>query len=316
MFYSSYPSSTLHNHYSVPPSHQNFAHISSPALFFSPALYWTMPLPSASQSHVPTIRGTPPPFSIQPLESNNVPHTSPFVQYRSPLLSPLQFPQSFSSPIMNNFNSPHIHIQNMPTPHNSVLFSSHNEPTLQPAQQPLFLDSPATTIQKRTSSIAHSPSSSQDHHLPSPVNHLPLQVNQFSSTKDHHSISSSENHHFSIHTKTLSEITLPSTKDIPILTGKHNWRPWHMAVWTLIDCSNLLSHVHKDMLPGALYDPDLEPAFPPVITCDSPQHKKDRYSGWWSYDKVAAYILTSCLSPTVLGTVPIANLQLGQQRSA
>ena len=111
MFYPLYPSSTLHNYYSVPPSHQNFMHISSPPLFFSPALYQTMHLPSTSQSHVPTIRGTPPPFPIQPLESNNVPHTSLFVQYRSPLLSPLQFPQLFSSSIMNNLNSPCIHIQ-------------------------------------------------------------------------------------------------------------------------------------------------------------------------------------------------------------
>ena len=127
----------------------------------------------------------------------------------------------------------------------------------------------STLLQLQFKSITHSPSSIQDHHLPLPVNHLPLRVNQFSSpvsTKDHHSISSSKNHCFSIHTKTLLKITLPSTKDIPILTGKHDWGPWDMAIWTLINCSNLLSHVHKDMLPGALYDLDLEPTFPSVIT--------------------------------------------------
>src|SRR5277367_4811428 len=50
-----------------------------------------------------------------------------------------------------------------------------------------------------------------------------------------------------------------TTKEIPLLTGKHDWGPWHTAVWTLIDCSNLLGHIHDTMLPGALYDPDLEP---------------------------------------------------------
>ena len=89
-----------------------------------------------------------------------------------------------------------------------------------------------------------------------------------------------------------------------------------MAVWTLIDCSNLLGHIHDQMLPGASYDPDLEPSFPPIITCESSQHEKDLYSEWWNYDKVASHILTSRLSPSVLGTIPIANSLLGQCRSA
>jgi hypothetical protein len=116
--------------------------------------------------------------------------------------------------------------------------------------------------------------------------------------------------------KSFLKITLPSTKDIPILTGKHDWRLWHTAVWTLIDCSNLLGHVHEAMLPSALYNSDLEPLYPPVINCDSPQSEKDIYSKWWNHDKAAAYILTSHLSPHVLGTILIANSQLGQCRSA
>ena len=84
----------------------------------------------------------------------------------------------------------------------------------------------------------------------------------------------------------------------------------------LIDCSNLLGHIHKSMLPGMLYDPDLEPSFPPTIAPDSPQHEKDTYSERWQHDKVAAYILTSRLSPHVLATIPIVNSQLGQRRSA
>jgi hypothetical protein len=112
--------------------------------------------------------------------------------------------------------------------------------------------------------------------------------------------------------KLFLKFTLPSMKDIPLLTGKHDWGPWHMAVWTLINCSNLLGHVHENMLPGAQYNPDLEPSFPPSITHDSPQHEKDLYSKWWNQDKVAAYILTSQLSLHVLGTIPIVNSQLGQ----
>jgi hypothetical protein len=75
-------------------------------------------------------------------------------------------------------------------------------------------------------------------------------------------------------TKAFLKITLPSTEDIPLLTGKHDWGPWHTAVWMLIDCSNLLGHIHESMLPGALYDLDLEPSFPPVITRESSQRKK------------------------------------------
>ena len=70
------------------------------------------------------------------------------------------------------------------------------------------------------------------------------------------------------------------------------------------------------MLPRALYNPDLEPSFPLVITCNSLQQEKDLYTDWWNHDKVATYILTSHLSPTVPGTLPIANSQLGQWQSA
>jgi hypothetical protein len=89
MYYPSYPSSTLHTCYLNPPSPQNFAHISSPPLHFSPVLYGQGPLLSASQSHVSTIRGSPLPFSICPPDSNIDPWASPAVHYESPLLSPL-----------------------------------------------------------------------------------------------------------------------------------------------------------------------------------------------------------------------------------
>jgi hypothetical protein len=70
------------------------------------------------------------------------------------------------------------------------------------------------------------------------------------------------------------------------------------------------------MLPGALYDPDLKPLFLPIISHESPQYEKDIYFKWWNHNKVAAYILTSHLSPSILGTILIENSQLGQCQSA
>jgi hypothetical protein len=78
MFYPSYPSSTLHNHHPNPFLPQNFAHISSPPLLFSPPLYQPALFPSASQSRVPTIRGTPPPQFFCQLYPNIEPHA--FIQ--------------------------------------------------------------------------------------------------------------------------------------------------------------------------------------------------------------------------------------------
>lgn len=40
------------------------------------------------------------------------------------------------------------------------------------------------------------------------------------------------------------------------------------------------------------------------------------YSEWWNKEKVVSYILTSRLAPSVLGTLPIANAQMGLRRSA
>ena len=56
--------------------------------------------------------------------------------------------------------------------------------------------------------------------------------------------------------------SLPSTKDVPILTGKHDWGPWHSAVRTLILNANLLGHIADDPLPGAIFDPVL---WPPIL---------------------------------------------------
>ena len=107
--YPSYPSSTLHTYFPRPSSTHNFAHISNFLHHSSPVQYGPgMPLPSALQSHVLSIRGTPSSHSAQQPNLNNDPRTSPFVQYTSPLLSPLVFPQLFLSPTLNHPNSPYL----------------------------------------------------------------------------------------------------------------------------------------------------------------------------------------------------------------
>jgi hypothetical protein len=106
MFYPSYPSSTLHNYYPNPPSPQNFAHISSPPLYFLPVPYQSMLLPSALQSHILTLRGSPSLFLICLVDLNIIdPWVSPTLQYRNSLLSPIQFPPLYPTHSTNNPSS-------------------------------------------------------------------------------------------------------------------------------------------------------------------------------------------------------------------
>jgi hypothetical protein len=79
MYYSTYPSSASHNYYSNHHSLQNFVHISPSPILFSPVQYGPMPLPSASQSRLPTIRGTPSLVSTQQPNMNISPLASLFV---------------------------------------------------------------------------------------------------------------------------------------------------------------------------------------------------------------------------------------------
>jgi hypothetical protein len=162
MYYLLYPFLTLHTYYPNPTLHQNFMHISSCPLQFSPVLYGAMSLLSASQSHVLTIRGSPPPFPICQLDSNINPWALPFIHHSSPIVSPLsslQFPQPFYLLTMTSINSLCMPIK-LPQqiPHNSILFSPHPESILHtthkvlpahnpvlPVHDPLSLDSPATS---------------------------------------------------------------------------------------------------------------------------------------------------------------------------
>jgi hypothetical protein len=86
---------------------------------------------------------------------------------------------------------------------------------------------------------------------------------------------------------TSSFSSFPSMKDIPILTGKHNWGPWHSAVRALILNANLLGHIANDPLPNALFDLALLPTYPPVL------HRgftHVAFTNWWSRDNLD----TSC----------------------
>jgi hypothetical protein len=233
VYYSLYPSSTLQNYYPNP-LNQNYVHISSPPLLFLPVIYGPLPLPSALQSCIPTLRGTPSSHSICQLNLNIEPQTPPIVQYTSPLLSPLCFPQPFSSPSMNILNSPRITLQparNASTPHDSLLFSLHPESNLHTphnvspiCQEPLFLHSSTTVNSQPINPIALP----IDYPVPASFeNHCsPFYQSQHSPSL----YFSSEDRHSSTHSKTFLKFTLPSTKDIPIPNGKHNWGPWHMAV--------------------------------------------------------------------------------------
>ena len=110
--------------------------------------------------------------------------------------------------------------------------------------------------------------------------------------------------------------SLPSTKDVPLLTGKHDWGPWHSSVRTLILNANLLGHIADEPLPGVIFDPGLWPTYPPTVHQHSTQADIQTFTDWWSRDGLASHILTSRLSPSVLGSLPIANERMGHRCSA
>jgi Reverse transcriptase (RNA-dependent DNA polymerase) len=319
-----YPSSTLNNYFHQSNSFihhdQNNAHTFAPAFsnFYDPNI---LP-PSASQSHVPTIRRTPS-SSLRSMQSTrdlqnpvntNPPHSPSNIQQYYVPLSPLIFQSPLHTSPTNNHRTQINTLQtrrhsifspqiiNSPLPNNTVHSPS---PRPQSARLP-------------TPNIIHQPNNII---APQPVYPtLPLPLNpQFSPSSESSHISSSSHSSRSQHissSRATLKFSLPSTKDIPLLTGKHDWGPWHSAVSSLVLCSNLLSHIADDLLPGAAYDPDLWPTYPPVLQPSSSPEERTEFSNWWSRDGVATHILVSRLSPTVLGSLPIANLRLAQRRSA
>src|SRR5271168_330162 len=110
--------------------------------------------------------------------------------------------------------------------------------------------------------------------------------------------------------------SLPSTKDIPLLSGKHDWRSWNSAVRTLIMNANLLGHIADEPLPGASFDPGLWPTYPPAVHQGSSPADLQLFTEWWTRDGLASHILTSRLAASVLGCLPIANERMGQRCSS
>jgi hypothetical protein len=262
----SYPSSALGRYYPSSSSPiPNSAHIltrnrTSP-------LHSSFPLPSASQSHLPSLRRTP---SVSPQFQYNNQHVP---NNNDHLLSPVPLsPLALTPPYTP---SPHVlYNNNFQLPNRNVV------PSVIFAPQP----------------------------VPFPANPIPL------SPLRSPILTPVSNHSFS--SLSYSKSTLPSTKDIPLLSGKHDWGPWHAAVRTLILHANLHGHIAEEPLPGAIYDPGLWPTYPPTVHQGSTPSELEKFSDWWSKDGLAGHVLTSRLSPSVLGTLPIANERLGQRRSA
>ena len=182
--------------------------------------------------------------------------------------------------------------------------------TAQPRQHSIFspqiLNSPLPNITPSPSLCPHiSPQPNNiitPHITPQLIHPISLTFNQNPSYASHNSspahshISCNSNSTHSLYdnsSRTTMKFSLPNTKDIPLLTGKHNWGLWHSAVSSLILCSNLLSHIADNLLPDAAYDPDLWPTYPPVITPDSSQEDHAKFLNWWTWDGIVLLLLFS-----------------------
>jgi hypothetical protein len=84
----------------------------------------------------------------------------------------------------------------------------------------------------------------------------------------------------------------------------------------LILNANLLGHIADDPLPGAVFDPGLWPTYPPTVHQQSTNVELQSFTDWWTRNGLASHVLTSRLSPAVLGSLPIPNERMGQRRSA
>src|ERR1700678_2008231 len=270
----SYPSSTLQYYLPSPHHVANYAHIpasvhASHSQHPDSGGFAHTPLPSASQSHIPSLRCSPSFYSSENVRAPEAP-VSPLCDHsdnaysrssrRIHSLSPIAFAQPQGIQFTQPPSMPFIAApQPLPLPPGPVF------PPYVPLQRPQFV---AAAPQLQNSQISYINSS------------------------------------------------LPSTKDVPLLTGKHDWGPWHASVRALILNANLLGHIAEDPLPGAFFDPGLWPTYPPPVHQHSSTADLQSFTDWWSRDGLASHILTSWLSPSVLGSLPIPNKRMGQRRSA
>ena len=110
--------------------------------------------------------------------------------------------------------------------------------------------------------------------------------------------------------------TLPSTKDIPKLTGKSDWGKWNTAVVTFITNQQVFGHISDGLALGARYDPTFIPSFPPTVYPQSLQADVAEFTHWWSMDGIASHILCSTIESSILNSLPIPNSRLGERRTA
>jgi Reverse transcriptase (RNA-dependent DNA polymerase) len=312
-----YPSSTLDNYYHQTNSFihhdQNNTHTFTPVFptFYDPNI---LP-PSASQTHVPSLRRTPS-SSLQPTQSTRDLQNHINIVPRSPVHSVHSIAYTPISPLIFQSPSPFSPENNRRGQLNTVQPRRHSifSPQIINATLPIIAPSPSLRPQSiHPPAPILEPQPNNNILAPQPVH--PIPIPQFAQNfSPHTSVSTLSQHNIS--SRATVKFSLPSTKDIPLLTGKHDWGPWHSAVSSLVLCSNLLNHIADDLLPGAAYDPDLWPTYPPVIQPESSPEELTEFSTWWSRDGIATHILTSHLLPTVLSSLPVANLRLAQRRSA
>ena len=203
-----YPSSTLNKYYSHPASftsNNNNAHISAVAspIFYDPNAF----PPSASQFCVLSLRRTPS-SPLHSLPGTRSPHSQTEHRSHSAHLSPL----IFQSPSPMSPNQPTF---NVPQPRRHSIFS------------PPIIPAPLPDAAYISPAISH-----HSAHLPAPNlvqpvpfllfthNAFPLTNNNFfpdspASNNSHHNPSSHSS-------PSVLKLSLPSTKDIPLLTGKHD----------------------------------------------------------------------------------------------
>ena len=178
---------------------------------------------------------------------------------------------------MNSHNSQHVHSLS------PIVFLQP-----QPLPQAPYNATSSIHIQPLPAYNAHSPIQIPNNATPPPI-HLPHPLTVHTATAPLQQVQ-----HIS-----LANSSLPSTKDVPLPTGKHDWGPWHLAVRTLILNANILGHIVDDPLLGAVYDPGLWPTYPPSVNQRSSQVELQSFNDWWSRNGVASHILTSRLSSCV-----------------
>lgn len=197
----------------------------------------------SSPSHVAPdnahISSLPPPFGVLPSVSNE------------------RIPSLRQTPSVHHSLSQHLHISpriNSPYQYQQNNVQSRNSPTRHTPDPASFHPTTHSHFQNIAFQTAAAPQTHTAFPIiaPQPVSLPPklstIRPSPVSSTSVNSSL------HFS-----HSKFSLPSTKDIPLLSGKYDWGPWHSAVRTLVLNANLLGHIADDPLPGAAYDPGLWP---------------------------------------------------------